>query len=345
MDDMAGRAPPQGRRALLAEGGLAALGVGAGPAAAQGGPQPRAPGTDYPNRPVRVMVAFAPGGNADITARLISGALSAQTGQQFVVENRPGGGGVVALEALAQSPPDGYTILVGALSTHALNLGLYKTLPAHPLTGVENITVSSLSPLLLAVKPALPAATLAEFRDLLRRERGRFQYGSSGNGSTGHIAAALLLHQLGVEALHVPYRGSAPAFSDLAAGRTDFQVDTVSFLAPHLRQGTVRGLVIGARERSPLLPEVPSAPEAGLPQYEASTWTPWSAPKGTPAPVVRFLYEQIQVALRGEEVLARLRQLGNEAMPGLTPERTRDFIAAEIEKWLPIVRATGATVD
>jgi tripartite-type tricarboxylate transporter receptor subunit TctC len=336
---MAGRAQPRRRALLLGAGGLAALGGGAARA------QPRAPGTDYPNRPVRVLVAFAPGGNADITARLISGALSAQTGQQFVVENRPGGGGVVALEALAASPPDGYTIFVGALSTHALNLGLYKSLPAHPLTGIENITVSSLSPLLLAVKPALPAATLAEFRDLLRRERGRFQYGSSGNGSTGHIAAALLLHQLGVEALHVPYRGSAPAFNDLAAGRMDFQVDTVSFLAPHIRQGTVRGLIIGAPERSPLLPEVPSAPEAGLPQYEASTWTPWSAPKGTPAPVVRFLYEQIQVALRSDEVLAKLRQLGNEAMPGLDPERTRAFIAAEIEKWLPIVRATGATVD
>lgn len=334
MKGIAGR-----RRALILGAGGLAL---ARRAAAQ---PPRAPGTDYPNRPVRVLVAFAPGGNADITARLISGALSAQTGQQFVVENRPGGGGVVALEALAASPPDGYTIFVGALSTHALNLGLYKSLPAHPLTGVENITVSSLSPLLLAVKPALPAATLAEFRDLLERGRGRFQYGSSGNGSTGHIAAALLLHQLGVEALHVPYRGSAPAFSDLAAGRTDFQVDTVSFLAPHIRQGTVRGLVIGARERSPLLPEVPSAPEAGLPQYEASTWTPWSAPKGTPAPVVRFLYEQIQAALRSEEVLGKLRQLGNEAMPGLTPERTREFVAAEIEKWLPIVRATGATVD
>jgi tripartite-type tricarboxylate transporter receptor subunit TctC len=339
MDRMAGR------RALLGAGGLAVLGAGRR-AAAQGGPPPRAPGTDYPNRPVRVMVAFAPGGNADITARLISGALSAQTGQQFVVENRPGGGGVVALEALAQSPPDGYTVFVGALSTHALNLGLYKTLPAHPLTGVENITVSSASPLVLAVKPGLPAATLAEFRDLLRRGGGRsHQYGSAGNGSSGHIAAALLLQQLGVEALHVPYRGSAPAFNDLAAGRMDFQVDTVSFLTPHLRAGTVRGLVIGTRERSPLLPDVPSAPEAGLPQYEATTWTPWSAPKGTPAPIVRFLYDQMQVALRSEEVLGKLRQLGNEAMPGLTPERTRDFIAAEIDKWLPIVRATGATVD
>ena len=299
----------------------------------------------WPAKPITVVVGSPAGSAPDTYARTVAEHMSRTLGQPMIVENKAGAGANIAAEMVAKSKPDGYTILVGALSTHALNLGLYKTLPAHPLTGVENITVSSLSPLLLAVKPALPAATLAEFRDLLRRERGRFQYGSSGNGSTGHIAAALLLHQLGVEALHVPYRGSAPAFSDLAAGRTDFQVDTVSFLAPHLRQGTVRGLVIGARERSPLLPEVPSAPEAGLPQYEASTWTPWSAPKGTPAPVVRFLYEQIQVALRGEEVLARLRQLGNEAMPGLTPERTRDFIAAEIEKWLPIVRATGATVD
>jgi tripartite-type tricarboxylate transporter receptor subunit TctC len=340
---------PLSRRQALRAATAAALGLSAAAreAAAQGGAaaQPRASGTDYPNHPARVIVAFAPGGNADITARLISGALSAQTGQQFVVENRPGGGGVVALQALAQSPPDGYTIFVGALSTHALNLGLYKNLPVHPLTGVENITVSSVSPLALVVKPALPVRTLGEFRDLLRREPGRYQYGSPGSGATGHIAAALLLHQLGVEALHVPYRGSAPAFNDLLAGRIDFMVDTVSFVAPHVRQGAVRAVVVGAKERSPLMPEVPSAPEAGLPQYESSTWTPWSAPKGTPAPIVRFLYEQIQVALRSDEVLARLRELGNEPMPGMTPERTHEFIATEIEKWVPIVRATGATID
>src|SRR5829696_548466 len=212
---MVGRAQPRRRALLLGTGGLASL-AAAGRAAAQ---QPRAPGTDYPNRPVRVMVAFAPGGNADITARLISGALSAQTGQQFVVENRPGGGGVVALQALAQSPPDGHTIFVGGISTHALNLGLYKDLPVHTLTGVENITVSSLAPMALVVKPALPAQTLGEFRDLLRREPGRLQYASPGSGSAGHIAAALLLQQLGAEGLHVPYRGSAPAFNDLLAGR------------------------------------------------------------------------------------------------------------------------------
>lgn len=348
MNDTTLRVPSR-RRVLRAAGALASTVLGLDAAAtsavAQGAAQPRAPGTNYPSRPVRVIVAFAPGGNADTTARLISGALSTQTGQQFVVENRPGGGGVVALEALAQSPPDGHTIFVGALSTHALNLGLYKNLRVHPLTGLENITVSSLATLMLATKAALPVKTLAEFRDALKREPGRYQYGSAGNGSTGHVAAALLLQQLDAEALHVPYRGSSQAFVDLAGGRLDFMVDTVSFLTSHVRQGSVRGLVIGAKERSPLLPEVPSAPEALLPHYEASTWTPWSAPKNTPAPIVRFLNDQIQVALGNGEVLARLRQLGNEPMPGMTPERTHDFIAAEIDKWVPIVRATGATID
>jgi tripartite-type tricarboxylate transporter receptor subunit TctC len=261
-----------------------------------------------------------------------------------VVENRPSGGGLVALEALAQSPPDGHTIFVGALSTHALNLGLYGNLRVHPLTGLENITVSSLASLALATAPHLPATTLAEFRALLRHEPGRYQYGSAGNGSTGHISAALLMSQLGTEAEHIPYRGSAPALNDLMAGRIDFMVDTVSFLAPQVRQGSVRAVVVGARERSPLLPAVPSAPEAGIPGYEASTWTPWAAPKGTPAPIVRFLSEQIQLALRGDEVRARLRDLGNEPMPGMTPERTRTFIAGEIERWVPVVRATGATI-
>ena len=326
----------------LAPATLTLSGTGA---RAQGAAQPRAAGTDYPSHPVRVIVAFAPGGNADITARLISGALSAQTGQQFVVENRPGGGGVVALQALAQSPPDGHTIFVGGISTHALNLGLYKNLPVHTLTGVENITVSSLAPMALVVKPALPARTLGEFRDLLRREPGRLQYASPGSGSAGHIAAALLLQQLGAEGLHVPYRGSAPAFNDLVAGRIDFVVETVSFVAPHVRQGAVRALLVAATERSAQMPEAPSAPEAGLPQYEATTWTPWSAPVGTPAPIVRFLYEQIQVALQKDEVTVKLREIGNEPMPGMTPERTRGFIAAEIDKWVPIVRATGATID
>ena len=308
--------------------------------------QPKAPGTDYPNRPVRVIVAFAAGGNADINARLISTALSQQLGQQFVVENRPSGGGTVAFETIAQTPPDGYTLLVGALGSHTLNVGLYgDRLRIHPLTGVDHITISSHSPIVLATHPSMNVRTLAEFRSAVAAGGGNVLYGSSGNGSTGHISSALLLHLLGVTATHVPYRGSAAAFQDLMAGRISFQSDTISFLAEHIKNGTVNGIVIGTPERSPMAPDVPTAAEAGLPAFQATTWTPWSATLGTPLPIRQFLYEQIAIALRKPEVRDRLIQLGNTIPEGMTPEATRAFIAAELEKWVPIVRATGARVD
>ena len=308
--------------------------------------QPKAPGTDYPNRPVRVIVAFAAGGNADINARLISTALSQQLGQQFVVENRPSGGGTVAFETIAQTPQDGYTLLVGALGSHTLNVGLYgDRLRIHPLTGVDHITISSHSPIVLATHPSMNVRTLAEFRAAVAAGGGNVLYGSSGNGSTGHISSALLLHLLGVPATHVPYRGSAAAFQDLMAGRISFQSDTISFLAEHIKNGTVNGIVIGTPERSPMAPDVPTAAEAGLPAFQATTWTPWSATLGTALPIRQFLYEQIAIALRKPEVRDRLIQLGNTIPDGMTPEATRAFIASEIDKWVPIVRATGARVD
>ena len=308
--------------------------------------QPKAPGTDYPNKPVRVIVAFAAGGNADINARLISTALSQQLGQQFVVENRPSGGGTVAFETIAQTPPDGYTLLVGALGSHTLNVGLYgDRLRIHPLTGVDHITISSHSPIVLATHPSMNVRTLAEFRAAVAAGGGNVPYGSSGNGSTGHISSALLLHLLGVPATHVPYRGSAAAFQDLMAGRISFQSDTISFLAEHIKNGTVNGIVIGTPERSPMAPDVPTAAEAGLPAFQATTWTPWSATLGTPLPIRQFLYEQITIALRKPDVRDRLIQLGNTIPDGMTPDATRAFIAAELDKWVPIVRATGARVD
>ncbi len=321
---------------------LALLLALAGTAAAQ----PRAPGTDYPNRPVRVVVALAPGGNADLNARLVSAQLSAQTGQQFIVENRPSGGGTVAFETVAATPPDGYTLLVGALGSHTLNVGLYgERLRVHPLTGVDHITISSHSAIAVAVNPSLGVKTLAEFRALLAANPGKFDYGSSGNGTTGHIAGAMLVQLLGVEAQHVPYRGSAAAFTDLAAGRTAFQADTISFLSDHFKAGTVRGIVIATPDRSPMAPEVPTSAEAGLPAYQATTWTPWSTTLGAPPAIRQFLYEQIAEALRVAAVRDRLIQLGNTIPEGMTPEKTRAFIASEIDRWVPIVRATGARVD
>ncbi|TDH63096.1 tripartite tricarboxylate transporter substrate binding protein [Dankookia rubra] len=321
---------------------LALLLALAGTAAAQ----PRAPGTDYPNRPVRIVVALAPGGNADLNARLVASQLSAQLGQQFVVENRPSGGGTVAFETVAATPPDGYTLLVGALGSHTLNVGLYgERLRVHPLTGVDHVTISSHSAIAVAVQPSLGVKTLTEFRNLLAANPGKYDYGSSGNGTTGHIAGAMLVQLLGVQAQHVPYRGSAAAFTDLAAGRTAFQADTISFLSDHLKAGTVRGIVIATPDRSPMAPELPTSAEAGLPEYQATTWTPWSTTLGTPLVIRQFLYEQISEALRVPAVRDRLLQLGNTIPEGMTPEKTRAFIASEIDRWVPIVKATGARVD
>lgn len=331
------------RIASLAAAALLAL---AGAAQAQTQAQPRAPGTDYPSRPVRVIVAFAPGGNADMNARIISGALSTRLGQQFVVENRPSGGGTVAFETVAQTAPDGYTLLVGALGSHVLNIGLYgERLRVNPLTGVDHITISSHSPIAVAVHPALGVRTLAAFRDLLRANPGKYDFGSSGNGSTGHIAGVLLTQLLGVEAQHVPYRGSAAAFQDLRAGRTAFQADTISFLAPHIREGAVIGLAIATPERSPMAPDLPTAAEAGLPAYQVTTWTPWSATLGTPMPIRQFLYEQIAEALKLPDVRERILNLGNTIPEGMDPVRTRAFIAGEVERWTPVVKASGARVD
>jgi tripartite-type tricarboxylate transporter receptor subunit TctC len=320
----------------------AALLALAGTAAAQ----PKAPGTDYPNRPVRIVVALAPGGNADINARLVASALSQRLGQQFVVENRPSGGGTVAFETVAQTQPDGYTLLVGALGSHALNVGLYgDRLRVNPLTGVDHITISSHSAIALAVHPSLGVKTYPEFLALLRANPGKYDFGSSGNGTTGHIAGVLLTQLMGVQAQHVPYRGSAAAFQDLLAGRTAFQADTISFLAPHFASGAVTGIMIATPERSQMAPNVPTAAEAGLPAYQVTTWTPWSATLGTPLPVRQFLYEQIAAALQQPEVRQRLLTLGNTIPEGMDPEKTRAFIASEIERWTPVVRASGARVD
>ena len=305
--------------------------------------QPRA--GDYPSRPVRVVVALAPGGNADINARLVSAALSNALGQQFIVENRPSGGGVVAMETVGRAAPDGYTLLVGALGSHALNVGLYRSLPVHPLTGLDHITISSESAMVVAVHPSTGWRNLADMRAALLARPNHYTFGSSGNGTTGHIAAALLLSQMGVTAQHIPYRGSAASFADLSAGRIQFQSDTISFLEQHIRAGTVNGLVIGTPVRSPMTPGVPTAAEAGVPGFQATTWTPWSSAIGTPPVILEFLHQQIAVQLAAGPVRERILALGNTIPENMTPTRTRAFIAAEIEKWVPIVRATGATVD
>ena len=274
-----------------------------------------------------------------------AGAVGEALGKPVVIENRGGGGGLIGTEVAAKAAPDGYTLLMCTIGTAAINEYLYKRLSFDPRKDFASVALVNVVANGIIVHPDVPARTLPELIALAKKDPGGLNYGTPGNGTSGHLCGEYLKSQAGIDMQHVPYRGSAAAFSDLATGRTAFQADTISFLSEHFRAGTVRGVVIATPERSPMAPDVPTSAEAGLPEYQATTWTPWSTTLGTPPQIRQFLYEQIAEALKTPAVRDRLIQLGNTIPEGMTPERTREFIASEIEKWVPIVRATGAKVD
>jgi tripartite-type tricarboxylate transporter receptor subunit TctC len=235
--------------------------------------------------------------------------------------------------------------MAGSPGTHVYALALYRNPPVNPIQDLRNITISGAAPLILVVHKDLPATGLDSFRALLAREPGRYDFGSSGVGSSAHIAAVYLLQQLGVQSQHIPFRGSSDALPSLMAGRVSFMVDTIPFMLEHIRSGAVRPLMVWMPERSPALPDVTCAVELGRPEFQAATWTPWSVPKATPEPVVSLLHEQIAAAMNDPAVSSRLLEMGNVLTPGMTPARTQAFMEEEARKWLPIIRASGASAE
>jgi tripartite-type tricarboxylate transporter receptor subunit TctC len=321
------------RRHILAGLGAAAL---PGTLAAQG----------YPARPVRLVIPFAAGGPTDVVARLLAERMAARLGQPVVVEPRPGAGGALAAELVARAAPDGHTLLIGTATTHAVNPALQgDKLPFHPIRDFVPIAQVARVPIVLVVRPDLPAPALVDFIALLRARDGQLNYGSSGTGSMGHLASVLLLQQLGISATHVPYRGSAPMVPDLLAGRLDFASDALASVVPFVREGRLRALAIATPERASALPEVPSFAEAGLPGYEAYTWNVVFAPAGTPDAVVQALNAVLNAAVAEPELARRLEEMGQPAVQGTTPAGTAAFVRAELAKWEPVVRASGATAN
>ena len=318
------------RRSLLALAGLAVP----LPALAQA----------FPARPIRVVIPFAAGGPTDIVARLLAERMAAKLGQPVVVDPRPGAGGAIAAETVARAAPDGHTLLIGTATTHAVNPALQgDRLPFHPIRDFAPIAQVARVPIVLAVRPDLGTPDLPAFVAMLRSRPGALNYGSSGTGSMGHLASVLLLRTLGVEATHVPYRGSAPMAADLIAGRLDFASDALASLVPFVREGRVRALAIATPERAAALPDVPTFAQAGLPGYEAYTWNVVFAPAGTPAPVIATLNAALNGVVAEPEVSRRLEEMGQPAVTGTTPEGTAAFVAAELAKWAPVVQASGAT--
>jgi tripartite-type tricarboxylate transporter receptor subunit TctC len=296
----------------------------------------------YPARPVRLVTGFAPGGPMDIVARIVAGWLSERLGQTFVVENRPGAGGNIGTEYVVRAPADGYTLLLcGPVNT--INAALYERLPFDfardivPVAGIVHV------PLVMVVHPAVPAATPAEFIALARRPGGRLAMASAGNGTPQHVAGELFKLMTGSDLLHVPYRGSGPALTDLLAGQVQVMFDAMPSAIGHVRAGRLRALAVTTSSRAEALPDVPSLAEL-LPGYEASSWYGIGAPAGTPPDVVDTLNAAVNAGLADPAMRMRLAELGGTALPGPPAELGSRFLS-ETAKWGRVVRGANIRLD
>jgi tripartite-type tricarboxylate transporter receptor subunit TctC len=323
------------RRSLLRLAGAAALLPAAGA---------RAQAPAWPDRPVRIVVPFPPGGSNDIIARQLAEALREALGQPVVVENRAGAGGNVGADAVAKAAPDGTTLLLTAPGPLAINEHLFRSMPFSPERDFAPVALVASVPIVLMVTPSLAARSVQELVALARREPGRIAFGSSGNGSTNHLAGELFKSMAGIEIVHVPYRGAAPAMTDLVAGQIQMLFDNMPAALPQVREGRVRGLAVAGVARAAALPDLPTVAESGLPGFDAEAWFGLVAPAGTPAPIRARLEEAVGKVLAEPALRARFAQGGAEA-GSRTGEAFGAFIVAERAKWGRVVQASGARAD
>ena len=298
----------------------------------------------YPSKPVRIIVAFPPGGFVDLTARLVAGPLGAALGQQMVVENRAGAGGIVGTELVARAAPDGYTLTVGSAGTHAVNQSLYPKLPYNVLRDFQPVARLADAPSILAVHPSLPVHSVKELIALARSRPGQINYASAGAGTSTHLAAALFEHLARVRFVHVPYKGGGPAIIAVVAGEVPVTFGTAASVSPHTRSGRLRGLAVTGSRRSALLPDLPTIVESGLPGYAMLNWLGLFAPAGAPRAVVEKLSGELVRIVRLPEVSGALQVAGAEPSP-LGPDEFAAFVKSELEKWAQVVAATGMTAN
>ena len=295
--------------------------------------------SDYPARAVRIVVPSLPGGGTDIVARVLGQQFSTVFGQPFVVDNKPGAGNMIGIEAVARAAPDGYTLLM-VPSTLALNSVLYKKVPYHPVRDFTPITLAATAPLVLIVHPALPAQSLAEFLDLARKQPGRMSYGTAGIGTAPHLCMELLKSMAGIDLVHIPYKGTAPAAGDVAGGQLAAMFATALTARPMIDSRRVRALAVSGPQRVGALPGVPPVAEAGVPGYSAMQWYGLLAPAGTPPAIVARLNAEALRSLRTGEMKERLAADGAEPQ-GSTPEEFGALIRSELDKWTRVARAAG----
>ncbi len=300
----------------------------------------------YPSRPVRMVVSFAAGGPTDAVARIMGARMAELLGQQFLIENKTGAGGNIGADLVAKSAPDGYTLLMATVSTHAINPGLYRKMPYDPVRDFAPIGQVGVTPTLLGVHPSLPATDVKSLVALVKESPGKFSYGSSGLGSILHLCGEQFKALAGgLEIVHVPYRGSAPMMSDLVGGQISMAFDATPTALPQAQSGAIRALGAGMATRMRAMPDLPTLQEQGLQGFECYTWNAILAPAGTPQPVVDRLSAAMNQALADPAVLNRLQEAGIDPTPGSSPKKAAAFIAAELAKWAPIIKASGAQID
>jgi tripartite-type tricarboxylate transporter receptor subunit TctC len=298
---------------------------------------------DYPERPVRLIVPFAPGGGTDLTSRLISQHLSEALGKPVVVENRAGGAGNMGTELVAHAPADGYTLLLGSLST-GVNVSLFKKLPFNPLTDFAPVSLIVTVPLLVVVHPSLPVNNIHELIQLAKAKPGQLNYASGGLGTANHVGGELFKYLANVQIVHVPYKGGGPALADVAGGHVPLFFGTMTSTRDLVKSGRLRALATTTAGRSPSWPELPTVAESGVPGFEVSAWFGVLAPAGTPAPVISRLSTELQKMVRNREVREGLLAQGSDPV-GSTPEEFGRHLRNEIEKWAKVVQASGLHAD
>ncbi len=300
----------------------------------------RARAATWPDHPVRFIVPFTPGGTTDLLGRMMAQKLSEEYGQQFVVENKPGAGGNIGGDAVAKSPPDGYTFIVGTPGVHVINQYIYKSQPFDSIRDLAPVVPIARVPNLISVTPALPVKTFPELLAYAKANPGKLSFATAGAGGTGHVAGELLKSMAGIDLVHIPYKGSAPALTDVIGGRVEVSVDNLPAAQPFAEAGKIRPLAVTTAKRWPLLPDVPTVAESGVPGYEASAWFTIAAPAKTPKEIVDRINASVNRYFTDKDLVEKMRKLGAEPIGG-TPEEFAKLIADENVKWKKTIDFAG----